>query len=77
MYLNSEFINYYLERYNRDDPCTGIRQIMNGFRKWADRYIGGCGGQATYKHQVNRANKFYGIFKDGLSCQNGNLGSNF
>lgn len=56
------------ERYDRDDPCRGIKQIMTGFRKWAERYIGGCGGQANHRHQVNRANKFYGIFKDGLGC---------
>jgi len=56
------------ERYNREDPCQGIKQIMTGFRKWAERYIGGCGGQSNYKYQVNRANKFYGIFKAGLSC---------
>lgn len=65
------------ERYNREDPCTGIKEIMNGFRKWADRYIGGCGGQANYKHQVNRANKFYGIFREGLDCPEDNLGSHF
>merc|ERR1712227_907938 len=52
----------------REDTCKGIKQIMTGFRKWADRYIGGCGGQANHKHQVNRANKFYGIFRDGLNC---------
>jgi len=65
------------ERYNREDPCKGMKQIMTGFRKWADRYIGGCGGQANYKHQVNRANKFYGIFRDGLNCPADNLGSKF
>ena len=65
------------ERYNREDPCKGMKQIMTGFRKWADRYIGGCGGQANYKHQVHRANKFYQIFRDGLNCPADNLGSNF
>jgi len=60
--------NSYIERYDRENPCRGIKQIMTGFRKWADRYIGGCGGQANHKHQVNRANKFYNIFKEGLSC---------
>jgi len=65
------------ERYDREDPCVGIKQIMTGFRKWADRYIGGCGGQANHKHQVNRANKFYGIFRDGLNCPADNLGSKY
>jgi len=56
------------ERYDREDPCVGIKQIMTGFRKWAQRYIGGCGGQVKEQHQVKRANKFYGIFKEGLQC---------
>ena len=41
---------------------------MTGFRKWAERYIGGCGGQKNNQYQVKRANKFYGIFKKALSC---------
>lgn len=56
------------ERYDREDPCRGIKQIMTGFRKWAQRYIGNCGGQENHQHQVNRAQKFYGIFRDGLNC---------
>lgn len=75
---DEDFFNFLdQERYNREDPCVGIKQIMNGFRKWADRYIGGCGGQANYKHQVNRANKFYRIFRDGLSCPASELGSKY
>jgi hypothetical protein len=56
------------DRYNREDPCIGIKQIMTGFRKWALRYIGNCGGQANFSHQVNRSQKFYAIFRDGLNC---------
>jgi hypothetical protein len=55
-------------RYNRADPCQGIKQIQTGFKKWAHRYIGGCGGQAQYKHQENRAEKFYYFFTTGLQC---------
>ena len=65
------------DRYDREDPSVGTKQITTGFRKWADRYIGGCGGQANYKHQVNRANKFYNVFRDGLKCPADNLGSKF
>lgn len=74
---DEEFAFVDSERYNRQNPCKGIKQIMNGFRKWTDRYIGGCGGQANHKHQVNRANKFYNIFRDGLSCPYDTLGSLF
>ena len=55
-------------RYNRADPCHGIKQIQTGFKKWAHRYIGGCGGQAKYEHQEKRAEKFYKFFVTGLKC---------
>ena len=55
-------------RYDRDDPCTGIRQIQNGFKKWAHRYIGACGGQVKEQHQFKRAEKLYGIFTGALEC---------
>ena len=45
-------------RYNREDPSVGTRQITTGFRKWAERYLSACSGQKTYKHQVNRMNKW-------------------
>ena len=58
------------ERYDRSDPCRGIKQIMTGFKKWSHRYIGGCGGQANNNHQFNRAEKFYDYFTKGLGCNN-------
>ena len=45
-------------RYNREDPSVGTKQITTGFRKWAERYLAACSGQKTYKHQVNRMNKW-------------------
>ena len=68
--IKYKFLSRIVERYNREDPCQGIKQIMTGFRKWAERYIGGCGGQKKKQHQVKRANKYYAIFKAGLSCPN-------
>ena len=68
------------ERYNREDPCEGIKQIMNGFRKWADRYLGSfgqCWRQQTYGHQRHRANKYYKIFSDGLNCPEDKLGNEY
>ena len=44
------------DRYDREDPCIGTRQITTGFRKWAERYLAACSGQKTYKHQVKRMN---------------------
>ena len=33
------------DRYDREDPFTGTKQITTGFRKWAERYIADCNGQ--------------------------------
>ena len=57
------------DRYNREDPWEGARQITTGFRKWAERYIAGCNGQKEYKHMVNRYNKFYQLMIDALNEQ--------
>ena len=46
------------ERYNRDDPAEGTKQITTGFRKWAERYLAECSGQRNYQHQVSRMNKW-------------------
>ena len=46
------------ERYNRDDPSIGVKQLTTGYRKWAERYLSQCSGQKTFKHQINRMNKW-------------------
>ena len=46
------------DRYNREDPSEGIKQLTTGFRKWADRYLSACSGQRNYKYQVNRMKKW-------------------
>merc|ERR1712003_25670 len=33
-----------MDRYNREDPVQGTKQITTGFRKWAERYISQCSG---------------------------------
>jgi hypothetical protein len=47
-----------VDRYNREDPSTGARQITTGFRKWAQRYLSQCSGQKTYNYQVTRMSKW-------------------
>merc|ERR1711990_250060 len=42
------------DRYNREDPAVGTKQITTGYRKWAERYISQCSGQRNNKFQVNR-----------------------
>lgn len=47
-----------LERYNRQDPEKGIKEITTGFRKWSYRYLSNCGGQRNHSLQKNRMEKW-------------------
>ena len=58
-----------VERYDREDPAVGTRQITTGFRKWAERYISQCSGQKQYQHQVNRMNKWNNKLQAHLANQ--------
>ena len=42
--LDSDF-----DRYDREDPKVGTKQITTGFRKWAERYISDCNGQKVFR----------------------------
>ena len=46
------------DRYDREDPKIGTKQITTGFRKWAERYLSACSGQRDYSYQVNRMNRW-------------------
>jgi len=50
-----------VDRYDREDPCKGMKQILTGFSKWSDRYISECSGQRTMQHQKKRMVKWGGI----------------
>merc|ERR1711972_240679 len=47
-----------MDRYNREDPVQGTKQITTGFRKWAERYISQCSGQRNNQYQINRMNRW-------------------
>ena len=53
------------DRYDRADPCIGMRQILTGFSKWVDRYISSCSGQKKYSHQQKRLTKWRYILNQG------------
>ena len=57
------------ERYNREDPAVGVKQITTGFRKWAERYIAGCNGQKKHQHHVKRFNHYYRVLSAALESQ--------
>ena len=54
------------DRYDREDPSVGTKQITTGFRKWAERYLSECSGQRNYNYQVNRMNKWNTLLQDHL-----------
>ena len=58
-----------LDRYNREDPVEGTKQITTGFRKWAERYISQCSGQRQYQHQINRMAKWNNLLQGHLASQ--------
>ena len=58
-----------VERYDRDDPTKGVKQITTGYSKWAQRYIGACSGQRTSQFQVNRMSRWNTKLQDHLSNQ--------
>merc|ERR1712048_1013418 len=46
------------DRYDREDPSVGIKQLTTGYRKWAERYLSQCSGRRNYSFQVNRMNRW-------------------
>ena len=53
------------ERYSRDDPCLGMKQLTTGFSKWSDRYLSSCFGQKNHQHQNKRMEKWFARFHEG------------
>ena len=47
-----------VDRYDREDPSVGVKQLTTGFSKWATRYLSQCSGQKNYQYQVTRMNKW-------------------
>ena len=47
-----------VDRYDREDPTVGVKQLTTGYRKWAERYLSQCSGQRQYQYQVTRMNKW-------------------
>merc|ERR1712128_237605 len=58
-----------VERYNREDPVEGVRQLTTGYRKWAERYLSQCSGQRNYQHQAIRMAKWHDLLQAHLAGQ--------
>ena len=63
------------DRYDREDPCLGMKQIITGFSKWSTRYISSCSGQKNHSHQVKRKKKWADILNKGKGLNMTNLKS--
>ena len=53
------------DRYDRVNPCIGMKQIITGFSKWSKRYIASCSGQKNFQYQAKRMQKWSGIMNKG------------
>ena len=58
-----------VDRYNREDPSVGVKQLTTGYRKWAERYLSQCSGQRDYQYQVNRMAKWHDLLQAHLASQ--------
>merc|ERR1712137_402560 len=58
-----------VDRYNREDPTEGVKQLTTGYRKWAERYLSQFSGQRNYQHQVNRMAKWNDLLQGHLANQ--------
>ena len=59
-----------VDRYDREDPAVGIKQLTTGYSKWAQRYLSNCSGQKNFSYQVNRMNKWNAALQAHLANQN-------
>ena len=59
-----------VDRYDREDPSVGIKQLTTGFSKWAQRYLSQCSGQRNYNYQVIRMQKWNGLLQAHLQANN-------
>ena len=51
--------------YDNSNPCGAIDGLINGYSKWADRYIAACKGQKNYSHQKNRFARWNNMLDKG------------
>ena len=56
------------DRYDREDPCRGVKQLTTGFANWVDRYIPNCSGQRDHSHQINRMKKWGDRLQSVMQC---------
>ena len=56
------------DRYDREDPCRGVKQLTTGFANWVDRYIPNCSGQRDHSHQINRMKKWGDRLQSAMQC---------
>ena len=60
--------------YDTSNPCGAIDELINGYSKWADKYIAACKGQKTNSHQEKRFERWNNMLDKGKGL---NLKSKF
>ena len=45
-------------RYSDSDAIASINGITTGIKRWSQRYLAECGGQANHDHIVKHAEKW-------------------
>ena len=56
------------DRYDRENPCRGVKQLTTGFANWVDRYIPNCSGQRDHSQQINRMKKWGERLQSAMQC---------
>ena len=56
------------DRYDRENPCRGVKQLTTGFANWVDRYIPNCSGQRDHSQQINRMKKWGERLQNVMQC---------
>ena len=54
-------------KYKTGDSCMAIKELMNAYSEWIERYISSCNGQRNYSHQKRRIQKWNNLFNKGKS----------
>ena len=65
---NCEYAQNPLCQYDKLNPINGIKQITNGFREFAERYVANC--KLKPGRQIDRANKWFNILANKYVAKN-------
>ena len=68
-----DYENDDLEEFNQFNASNGMKVLVNGYRKWAERHLFACAGQKKHKHREKRM----GSWDDKLQTHLENAGGKY